>query len=216
MSTFSRRHARECIMQVLFAVELRKEPIQKVSEGVLPEELLTDERAKDFTYKIINGVLNNLPMIDTFISKHADNWELSRMAVIDKNLMRMAISEILFMDDVPPKVSINEAIEIAKKYSTEKSGKFINGVLDATLNELKAAGKLNKIGRGLVDLPAKHPKEAAPPASPPPISPAAPQAIAPQMPESKPQAKTGSKEGGSSSPKKEIPQGAKPGRKRNA
>ncbi|MDX2129092.1 MAG: transcription antitermination factor NusB [Chloroherpetonaceae bacterium] len=215
MSTFSRRLARECIMQVLFAVELRKEPIQKVAEGILPEELLTDEKAKEFTYKIINGVFNNLPTIDTFISKHADNWELSRMAVIDKNLMRMAISEILFMDDVPPKVSINEAIEISKKFSTEKSGKFINGVLDATLNELKAAGKLTKAGRGLVDLPAKHPKDALPPASPP-ATPVASPPILPQAAEIKQTGKPGTKQGFNSNPKQSAPKTVKSGRKGSA
>ncbi|NTW48354.1 MAG: transcription antitermination factor NusB [Chlorobiales bacterium] len=152
----SRRHVRESVMQVLYAFEMRKEDIEKVAQGVLPDDLLTDIKAKDFAFKIINSILSNRDQIDAFIERHADNWELSRMAIIDKNLMRIAIAEMLFLDDVPPKVSINEAIEIAKKFSTDKSSKFVNGILDATYNEIRAAGVLQKSGRGLVDMPAKQ------------------------------------------------------------
>ena len=76
---------------------------------------------------------------------------MGRIALIDKILLRMAICEILYFPDIPPKVSINEAIEIAKEFSTAGSGKFINGILDAILSEEKTAGRLNKTGRGLVD-----------------------------------------------------------------
>ena len=80
-----------------------------------------------------------------------DNWDLSRIALIDRILLRMGICEILFFPDIPPKVSINESIEIAKDYSTSSSGKFINGILDAILDDLKKDGKLNKKGRGLLE-----------------------------------------------------------------
>lgn len=154
-------------MQVLYAYDIRKEyPISKVAEGLIPEEILSQEKSRAFATKLLNDVVSNQKLIDSYIAKHADNWELDRMAIIDKNLMRMAIAEFLFMEDVPPKVSINEAIEIAKKYSTDKSGKFINGILDATLNELKQTGKLQKSGRGLMDIPAKHPKTATPQPAP--------------------------------------------------
>lgn len=158
----SRRQVRESVMQVLYAYEMRKEDVEKVAQGVLPSELLNDVKAKDFAFKIINNILSNREQIDTFIERHADNWELNRMAIIDKNLMRIAIAEMLYLDDVPPKVSINEAIEIAKKFSTDKSSKFVNGILDATYNEIKAAGVLQKSGRGLVDMPAKQ-ERATPP-----------------------------------------------------
>lgn len=162
----NRRQVREVVMQVLYAHDIRKDNIEKVAEGIIPEEILAQEKSREFARKLLSDVSTHQKMIDEYITKHADNWELDRMAIIDKNLMRMAIAEFLFMDDVPPKVTINEAIEISKKYSTDKSGKFINGILDATLNELKQAGKLHKSGRGLVDVPAKHPKTAASAAMP--------------------------------------------------
>lgn len=162
----SRRQVRESVMQVLYAFEMRKEEIEKVAQSVFPDELLTDIKAKDFAFKIINSILSNREQIDTYIERHADNWELSRMAIIDKNLMRIAIAEMLFLDDVPPKVSINEAIEIAKKFSTDKSSKFVNGILDATYNEIKTSGTLQKSGRGLVDMPAKQERATPPPSQP--------------------------------------------------
>jgi N utilization substance protein B len=85
------------------------------------------------------------------IKRKAVNWEFSRIAVMDKLILRMALCEFLCFEDIPPKVSIDEAIEIAKKYSTEKSGRFVNGILDAVLNDLRAEGRLRKRGRGLSD-----------------------------------------------------------------
>ncbi|MDW8019286.1 MAG: transcription antitermination factor NusB [Chloroherpetonaceae bacterium] len=176
----NRRQVREVVMQILYAREVRKEDnISKVAEGLIPEEILSQEKSKSFAYKLLSDVVTNLPLIDSYIAKHADNWELDRMAIIDKNLMRMAIAEFLFMEDVPPKVSINEAIEIAKKYSTDKSSKFINGILDATLSELRQTGKLHKSGRGLIDIPAKHPKTVPVPTSAP-----EKQAVSPPTPSS--------------------------------
>ncbi|MFN3393407.1 MAG: transcription antitermination factor NusB [Candidatus Thermochlorobacter sp.] len=177
----NRRQVREVVMQVLYAHDIRKDNIEKVAEGIIPEEILAQEKSREFARKLLTEVSTHQKMIDEYITKHAENWELERMALIDKNLMRMAIAEFLFMDDVPPKVTINEAIEISKKYSTDKSGKFINGILDATLNELKQTGKLHKSGRGLVDVPPKHPKTtpaptktAEKPAASPPAAPTSP------------------------------------------
>jgi transcription antitermination factor NusB len=122
---------------------------------------------EEFAQKLLTDVITHQKTIDEYIAKHADNWELDRMAIIDKNLMRIAIAEFLFMEDVPPKVTINEAIEISKKYSTDKSGKFINGILDATLNELRQSGKVAQIWtRAWLMLPAKQPKHNATPAPP--------------------------------------------------
>jgi len=78
---------------------------------------------------------------------------VTRIAFIDKLLLRIGIGELLFAEDVPPKVTINETIEIAKEFSTAKSGKFINGILDAVLIDLKDEGKLRKVGRGLIEHP---------------------------------------------------------------
>jgi transcription antitermination protein NusB len=89
--------------------------------------------------------------MDEEINSRVNNWEMSRIALIDLILLRMGICELLFFPEIPPKVSINEAIEIAKEFSTAGSGKFINGILDAILSDLRTKGKLNKLGRGLID-----------------------------------------------------------------
>lgn len=158
----NRRQIREVVMQALYAYELRKEDIKKVVEGLIPDEILNQPKSREFAFALIEKVVSNMPTIDAKIKSHADNWELERMAVIDKNLMRMAIAEMMYFPDVPPKVSINEAIEIAKRYSTDKSGRFVNGILDAVRLELKNKGELNKTGRGLVDMPPKRPREPQP------------------------------------------------------
>lgn len=190
--TINRRQIRENLMQILYAQEISKEDIQKVVKDLLSDTVTAEEKSKNFAHTLLELVVANRKVIDEYIVRHADNWELERMTIIDRNLMRIALAEILFIDDVPPKVSINEAIEIAKKYSTEKSSKFVNGILDATLNELKAAGKLSKSGRGLLDTPAKKPKGAAPPvAAPKPIP--VPQV---QKPAPKPSAGKGGYQGG--------------------
>jgi N utilization substance protein B len=85
------------------------------------------------------------------IKSKVSNWEMDRIALIDKLLLRMGICELIYFEDIPPKVSINEVIEISKKFSTAGSAKFINGVLDAVLNDLKKSGQLKKSGRGLID-----------------------------------------------------------------
>lgn len=79
------------------------------------------------------------------------NWDFQRIAILDRVILRMGICELIFFKEIPPKVSMNEAIELAKLFSTERSGQFINGVLDAVLNEMKASGGLAKAGRGLYD-----------------------------------------------------------------
>lgn len=103
----------------------------------------------EFSKMLIRKTLEGETLLDELIDKAAKNWELERIAILDRILMQMAISELLYFDEIPPKVSVNEAIEIAKKYSTEKSGTFINGVLDSILNTLKDEKKISKSGRGL-------------------------------------------------------------------
>ncbi len=160
VNVVNRRLVREVVMQILYAYDIRKEDIYKVAENILPEEILNHPKSKDFAFALLGKIIPNLALIDSKIKSHADNWELDRMAIIDRNLMRIAIAEMLYFPDVPPKVSINEAIEIAKQYSTDKSGRFVNGILDAVRLELIKNGEMNKSGRGLVDMPAKHPKDA--------------------------------------------------------
>lgn len=144
-----RRIVREKVLQILYAYEMNKESLEPLTLEILAEVI--DEADKAFAHELIRKVLSNIEDLDKRIIQRVANWELNRIALIDKILIRIGICEILHFPDIPPKVSINESIEIAKDYSTEGSGKFINGILDAILAEEKKEGKLNKTGRGLVE-----------------------------------------------------------------
>ncbi|NTW84029.1 MAG: transcription antitermination factor NusB [Chlorobium sp.] len=151
MKTY-RRQIREKILQALYTIELRETDIESAVGWLLTDEIINDPNAMKFFNMLLKNIKEHMDEIDHYIAKHTFNWDMSRIAVIDKNILRMALAEILYCEDIPPKVSINEAIEIAKKFtSTEKSSKFVNGILDAIYNELKAEGKINKNGRGLID-----------------------------------------------------------------
>ena len=93
--------------------------------------------AKLFTEQLVHGTMNNIAAIDVTISKYADNWDIKRINPTDKNIMRIAIYEMLFCEDIPPVVSINEAVDIAKEFSDAKSGMFVNGILDRVRKDLK-------------------------------------------------------------------------------
>ncbi|MCB0721322.1 MAG: transcription antitermination factor NusB [Ignavibacteriae bacterium] len=148
-----RREVRIKVMQVLYASEISKEPLDKIKNDLLTE--IEDEDSINFSNNLIDKVSENIPMLDEFIVKKVENWEFERIAIVDKIILRMGIAELLFFPDIPPKVSINEAIDIAKDFCTKNSGKFVNGVLDAVLDELKKENKLEKSGRGLLDLKKK-------------------------------------------------------------
>ncbi|MBE0571808.1 MAG: transcription antitermination factor NusB [Ignavibacteriaceae bacterium] len=144
-----RRIVREKVLQILYAYEMNKESLQPLSLEILKD--VTDEVDKAFAQELIRKVLANIEDLDGRIIQRVTNWEMNRIALIDKILLRIGICELLHFPDIPPKVSINESIEIAKDYSTAGSAKFINGILDAILAEEKKEGKLNKTGRGLVE-----------------------------------------------------------------
>ncbi len=151
MKTY-RRRIREKIVQALYTLELRDTDVENAAEWLVTPEIAADSNAVMFFRKLLQSIDENRKEIDGYISKHTFNWDMSRIAVIDKNILRMALAEILYFEDIPPKVSINEAIEIAKKFSsTDKSCKFVNGILDAIFNDLKTSGKIRKCGRGLID-----------------------------------------------------------------
>jgi N utilization substance protein B len=144
-----RRIVREKVLQVLYAYEMNRDNLNNLSAEILSE--ITDEFDRNFARDLISKVLSNVEALDSRIIERVTNWEMNRIAMIDKILLRMGICEILHFPDIPPKVSINESIEIAKDFSTAGSGKFINGILDAVLAEEKKEGRLNKTGRGLVE-----------------------------------------------------------------
>jgi N utilization substance protein B len=102
----------------------------------LPPPTAEEAETRLFAEPLIRGVLEHRDAIDERIKKHAKNWEFHRIAAVDRNVMRLAIYEMLHRDDIPPVVSINEAVDIAKKFSTEDSGKFVNGILDKVRGEI--------------------------------------------------------------------------------
>jgi N utilization substance protein B len=144
-----RRIVREKVLQILYAYEMNNDSLQPLTSEILNE--ITDEADRNFAQDLIRKVRANVDDLDKKIVHRVTNWEMSRIALIDKILLRMGICELLHFPDIPPKVSINESIEIAKDFSTAGSAKFINGILDAVLADEKKEGKLNKTGRGLVD-----------------------------------------------------------------
>ncbi|MCD5401700.1 transcription antitermination factor NusB [candidate division NPL-UPA2 bacterium] len=129
-----RRKARELALQILYGME--------ISKGELPwilsdfwEEHPCPEEVGNFATELVTGTYENLSSIDNLLKKYTNNWDISRLAAVDRNILRLATYELLFLDGIPSRVTINEAIEIAKKYSTADSGKFVNGILDRIKNE---------------------------------------------------------------------------------
>jgi transcription antitermination protein NusB len=102
----------------------------------LPPPTAEEAAVRLFAEPLIRGALDHRDEADALIKKHAQNWDLHRMAAVDRNVLRLAIYEMLYRDDIPPVVSINEAVDIAKKFSTQDSGKFVNGILDKVKGEL--------------------------------------------------------------------------------
>jgi len=147
-----RRHGRERVLQALYAHALGGGDSAHIIQTVIEPRMANDAVTFGFARDLFLRCLDREPETSTIISKHVQNWDLSRVAIIDRLIIQIAIVEFLYLDDVPPKVTMNELIEIAKKYSTLESGKFVNGVLDAILESLMRAGRIKKTGRGLVGM----------------------------------------------------------------
>ena len=125
-----RRRARELAMQALFYMDANQDASSQMLERFC-ENFPPPQKVRPFFLKLVNGVLKTRPQIDTLIERFSKNWSVQRMSRVDRNVMRIAVFEILFCPDIPPKVSINEAIDIGKKFGTEDSGAFINGIVDS-------------------------------------------------------------------------------------
>lgn len=123
-----RRLARSVALQTLFESDSVKHDADAVLERHLTEDSLVTDAA-NFARELVNGVMTNLEKLDKIISNSAPNWPVDQMAKIDKNILRLAIFELMFEQDVPVKAAINEAIELAKRFGGDSSGRFINGVL---------------------------------------------------------------------------------------
>lgn len=122
-----RRKARELALQILFQYDVTKG--ECCIDDFFTDKNI-DKNVKEFAIRLKDEVLAHLSEIDALIKKVAKGWTLERMAIVDRNILRAAICEMLYLPDIPPKVAINEAIEIAKRYGSEESGQFVNGILD--------------------------------------------------------------------------------------
>jgi N utilization substance protein B len=164
----TRREARERAVQFLFQYDLnppadleaalerfwesqRAEVIEQDKGGAtwgqpveLPPPTAEETAVRAFAEPLIRGALAHRAELDERIRTHTRNWELNRIAVVDRNVLRLAIYEMLHREDIPPVVSINEAVDIAKKYSTQESGKFVNGILDNLRGELMRPARIVK------------------------------------------------------------------------
>lgn len=138
-----RRKARELALQILFQAEVGNLPIEEAMETTLAEVTDMGEEICDYATQLVRGVWEQKAKLDNQIQSVATNWTVERMAAIDRNLIRMALYEILHIPDVPYRVAINEAVELAKEYGTTESRRFVNGVLGALVRKLG----LDKIGQ---------------------------------------------------------------------
>jgi N utilization substance protein B len=118
------------------ALEDEKGPAKWGEQAELPPPTIEEAETRLFAEPLIKGVLEHRDAIDERIKQHCKNWDFNRIAVVDRNIMRLAIFEMLHREDIPPVVSINEAVDIAKKFSTQDSGKFVNGILDKVRGEI--------------------------------------------------------------------------------
>ncbi len=131
-----RRHGRECALQILFQLDTQKllgggnAEISAAIEGFWQNFDPVSDQEREFSEGLVAGVLDHLPALEQELSRVSRNWKLERMAVVDRCVLRLAAYEILHRDDTPHKVAINEAVEIAKRFSGSDSSAFINGILD--------------------------------------------------------------------------------------
>jgi len=128
-----RSRGREVALQVLYQVEQNPGVPADEIRRFIQRRLLEDRKLCEFTEELIDGVKDHQARIDAMITEVAENWRLDRMAAIDRNILRLGAYEMLFRPEVPAKVAINEALELAKRYSTAQSSRFVNGILDRVL-----------------------------------------------------------------------------------
>ncbi|MGB5750062.1 MAG: transcription antitermination factor NusB [Desulfobacterales bacterium] len=140
----TRRQARELAMQALFYMDMRKDASEEMLEDFCGC-FCPSKKSRPFLIKLVTGVLETKGRIDALVERFSQNWQISRMSCVDRNVMRIAVYEMLYCDDIPPKVSINEAIDIGKKFGTQESGAFINGIMDSIRGSLEKEGALNKV-----------------------------------------------------------------------
>jgi len=137
----SRRHARELALQTLYACESGDMAEWNVMLGRIGENTGISDENRLYARNLVQTTVANLAVIDETLSRHAANWELKRMAALDRNVLRLAVAELFYFSEVPFKVVIDEAVELAKTYGTDESGRFVNGILDS----IHKAGKTEEV-----------------------------------------------------------------------
>jgi N utilization substance protein B len=125
----TRRLARETAMQALFQVDQNRDMSREALDEFISGRIVTPG-LQAFAWEIFDGVRANLTSIDAILTESAENWKVGRMSAVDRNVLRIAVYELRFRTDTPPKVAINEAIDICKRFSTADSAAFVNGILD--------------------------------------------------------------------------------------
>lgn len=133
-----RRESRENAMKLLYQVQIQKDDIQEQIDRFIEEHEINDGQDREYLLNVVNGVIDREMELDCLISNYARGWTISRMPKVDLAIMRLSCYEIKFRDDIPMNVSINEAVELAKKYSGEQSGTFVNGVLGKIFSQLSS------------------------------------------------------------------------------
>jgi transcription antitermination protein NusB len=136
----SRHQSRERALQILFQYDIHGKPGVWLDE--FWKQCQATEDVKAFAVQLVDGVLEHKKDLDALIGKYATNWKVSRMQIVDRNILRLGTYELLWLNEVPAKVTMNEAIELAKDFGDEEAAKFVNGILDKVLSsEAKLAGK---------------------------------------------------------------------------
>ena len=131
----TRRQARELAMQALFYMDMQNDLSLQTLEYFC-ENFRPPKKTQPFFLALVKGVLETRPQVDGIIERFSKNWKIRRMSCVDRNVMRVAVYELAFCDDIPPKVTINEAVDIGKKFGSEESGAFINGIMDSIRDAL--------------------------------------------------------------------------------
>lgn len=137
----SRHLAREIAFKTLFQLDFGKNEVEPAFSRLLEENGLSGDNAV-FARTLVDGTLQNQDSIDNMLARYLVNWELSRLAVVDRNVLRLAAYEILYREDIPNAVAINEALEISKIFHSEEAAKFLNGVLDKLARDLEDNGEV--------------------------------------------------------------------------
>ena len=136
----TRRKSRELALQMLFQADMGRQPAEEVQRTFWAERAAVEGETRGFADQLFSAALTRAPEIDALIEKHAEHWRMERMAVVDRNLLRAGVAEFLGFPETPKPVIINEALEIARKFSSPESVHFINGVLDSIARALEDSG----------------------------------------------------------------------------